>query len=128
MLGGRTEIPDVRIAVAGKQRVARQLVAGPLADDGAGDVADIVLIEAQQGTEPRSGQRRARACEPIIVQAAEIDPFLEVDLRVSRCLQRAIPAMRRIDVIGPDDLRVAAFFLSHAVASSDRCQRGKALS
>jgi hypothetical protein len=33
MLGCRTEIPDVRVAVAGQERIAGQLVARPLADD-----------------------------------------------------------------------------------------------
>ena len=108
MLRRRAEIPDVRIAVAGEQRVARQLVARPLADDGARRVADVVLVEAQQRAEPRVRERRARAREAVVVQPAEIDALLEVDLRVARRLQRAIPAVMRIDVVGPDDLRLGA--------------------
>ena len=55
------EVPDVRIAVAGQQRVARELVARPLADHGAGRVADVVLVEAQQRAEARVARAR-RAC------------------------------------------------------------------
>ena len=63
VLGGRAEVPDVRVAVAGEQRVARQLVARPFADHGAGGVADVVLVEAQQRAQP--GVARApRACAP----------------------------------------------------------------
>jgi hypothetical protein len=36
---------------------------------------------------------------------------------MSRRLQRTIPAMVRIDGVGPDDFRIAAFFSGHAVAS-----------
>ena len=84
MLRGRAEVPDVGVAVAGEQRIARQLVARPFADDGAGGVADVVLVEAQQRAEARVRQRGARAREAVIVQAAEVDAFLEVDLRCDR--------------------------------------------
>ena len=92
VLRRRAEVPDVRIAVAGEQRVARQLVARPLADHGAGRVADVVLVEAQQRAQPGVGERRARAREPVVVQPAEVDALLEVDLRVARRLQRPVPA------------------------------------
>ena len=45
--------------------VASHLVARPFADHRAGDVADVVLIEAQQRAEARFGERRTRACEPV---------------------------------------------------------------
>ena len=84
MPGGRAEIPDVGVAVAGQQRVARELVARPFADHGAGGVADVVLVEGQQRTQPGIGQRRARAREAVVVQPAEIDALLEIDLGVAR--------------------------------------------
>ena len=52
VLGGRAEVPDVRIAAAGQQRVAGHLVAGPLADVGARDVADVVEVEEQDARRP----------------------------------------------------------------------------
>ena len=99
MLRRRAEVPDVRIAVAGEQRIARQLVARPFADHRARRVADVVLVEAQQRAEPGCGERGARAREPVVVQAAEVDALLEVDLRVARRLQRPVPAVMRIDVV-----------------------------
>ena len=92
VLRGGAEVPDVRIAVAGKQGVAQQLVARPLADDGARGVANVVLVERQQSAESRGRERLARARETVVVQPAEIDAFLEVDLRVAGRLQRPVPA------------------------------------
>src|SRR6185369_5570994 len=119
VFGGRTEIPDIRVAVAGEQRVARQLVACPFADHGAGGVADVVLVEAQQRAQPRLGQGRPRAGQPVVVQPAEIDPLLEVDLHVARRLQRPVPAVMRIDVIGSDDLWLACLLLCHKWSAPD---------
>ena len=53
MHGGRAEVPDDRILVAGQQREAAELVALPLADLGAGEVADVVDVEEQQRAELR---------------------------------------------------------------------------
>ena len=58
VLGGRAEVPDVRIAAAGQQRVAGHLVARPLADVGARDVADVVEVEQQDGADVRRLERR----------------------------------------------------------------------
>src|SRR5688572_25373458 len=80
------EIPDVRIARAGEQRIARELVARPLADHGAGGVADVVLVEGEQRAEARVRERGTRAREAVVVQAAEIDALLEINLRASRRL------------------------------------------
>src|SRR5205085_11530609 len=85
-----------RLAVAGEQAPARELVARPLADDGAGDVADVVLVEHEQRAEAGRRERRPRAREAIGVEAAEVDALLEVDLHVTRRLQRTIPAVTRI--------------------------------
>ena len=53
VLGGRAEVPEHRIALARQQHAARALVARPLADVGARDVADVVLVEQQHRAEAR---------------------------------------------------------------------------
>src|SRR5438093_3954980 len=97
---GRTEIPDPRLAVAGQQAPARELVARPLADDGAGEIADVVLVEHEERAEARVRKRLARAAEPIGVEAMEIHALLEVDLRVTGRLQRPVPTMAGMHVGG----------------------------
>ena len=47
VLGRRAEVPQHRVALARQQHAARALVAGPLADVRARDVADVVLVEQQ---------------------------------------------------------------------------------
>ena len=79
MLGRRAEIPEMRLGIAGEQRIAGELVARPIADDRRGHVADIVLVEAQQRAEARLRQRRARSRQAIAVETAEIDALLEID-------------------------------------------------
>ena len=44
VLGRRAEVPEVRLAAAGQEREARHLVARPLPDVGARDVADVVEV------------------------------------------------------------------------------------
>src|SRR5262245_13465040 len=105
VLGRRAEVPDVRVAVAGEERVAGELVARPLADHRAGRVADVVLVEAEQRAEPRLCERGARARQPVVVQPAKVDALLEVDLGVPGRLQRPVPAVVWIDLVGPYDLR-----------------------
>ena len=61
MLRGRAEVPDVRLAAAGEQHVAGHLVARPLADLGAADVADVVVVEEQQRAELGGLEGRSRA-------------------------------------------------------------------
>src|SRR5258706_2002119 len=85
---GAAEVPDVRLAGAGKERVARQLVARPLADHGAGGVADVVLVEGEQRAQAGLRERGARARKAVVMQPPEIDSLLEVDLRAPRRLQR----------------------------------------
>src|SRR5512134_2451230 len=106
MLRGRAEIPDIRIAVARDQRVAQQLVARPLADDRARRVTNIVLVEGQQRAESATRERLAHARESVVVQPAEIDALLEVDLRVTGRLQRALPLVMRVDVVALNLLRL----------------------
>src|SRR3954469_558722 len=116
MARGAAEVPDVRIAIAGQERIARQLIARPLADHRAGGVADVVLVERKQRTEAGPCERRASAREAIVVQAPEIDALLEIDLRAPGGLQRPIPAMLRIDA-------VRTFPLCHASSSNDSSRR-----
>src|SRR5205809_1406953 len=110
VLGRAAEIPDVRVARAGKQRVARQLVARPFADDGARGVAYVVLVEREQRTQARGRERSAHTREAVVVQPPEVEAFLEVDLGVARRLQRALPVVVRIDVVRPYDSRLGGFF------------------
>jgi len=46
--GGRAEIPQMRLAVAGQHCETAHLVASPLADVRASHVADVVVVEHQQ--------------------------------------------------------------------------------
>src|SRR5206468_11373476 len=80
--------------------------------------ADVVLVEGKERAEPGARQRGARAREPIIVQPAEIDPFLEIDLGMPRRLQRPVPAVMRIDVVGPDDFRRVPLLPCHRACPS----------
>ena len=79
LLGGRAEVPQVRLAGPGQQREARDLVARPLADGGARDVPDVVHVEQQQRAQVRRLERGAGARQPVVAQAAEVDALLEVD-------------------------------------------------
>ena len=54
VLGGRAEVPQHRVALARQQHAARALVARPLADVRARDVADVVLVEQQHRAEART--------------------------------------------------------------------------
>ena len=49
MSRGRTEIPQMRFGVTGKQRIASDLVARPFPNRGRRDVTDIVVVETEQG-------------------------------------------------------------------------------
>ena len=100
--GGRAEIPQDRVAVAGQQRPAAELVALPLADLGRGDVADVVDVEDQQRAELGFLQRLLDAAQPVAVEAAVIDPFLEIDPHGAERRQRPAPVVAWIDVVGAD--------------------------
>jgi len=76
------------VPVSSEYRVS--LFACPLADDGARDVADVVLVEAEQRTQSGIRERGARARETIIVESAKVDTLLEIDLRVAGRLQRPV--------------------------------------
>ena len=64
---------------AREQHPARVLVARPLADVRARDVADVVRVEQQQRTEVGGLERRLRPREPVGAQLGEVDPLLPVD-------------------------------------------------
>src|SRR5258708_12813012 len=115
--GGAAEVPDVRIAVAGQKRIARELVARPLADHGAGGVTDVVLVERKQRSQARLGERGARARKTVVVQPPQIDALLEVDLAASRRLPPPVPAVLRVDVVRAHDARLRTpAFLCHAAS------------
>jgi len=120
VLRRRAEIPDVGIAVAGQQRVACELVAGPFADDRARDIADVVLVETEQRAQTGACEGGAGARQPIVMQPAEIDALLEIDLGVARRLQRPIPAVMRIDVVGADAPGFCGFLPRH-YSIPDQC-------
>ena len=80
VLGGRAEVPDVRIAAARQQRVAGHLVARPLADVGARDVADVVEVEQQDRAEVGGGQRVAGARRAVGAQPLDVPALFPVDV------------------------------------------------
>ncbi len=107
MDGGRAEIPQDRLAGAGEQRPAAELVALPLADLGRGDVADVVDVEHEQRAEVGFLQRLLDACEPIAVQPPIVDALLEIDPHGAERRQRAAPVVARIDILGAELQRLA---------------------
>src|SRR5438128_1323596 len=104
MFGRAAEIPDVRVAVSGEPRIARELVARPFADNGARRIADIVLVEGKQRAHARPGEGGPHARQAVIVQPPEVYALLEIDLRVARRPDGPLPVVVRIDVVRPDDL------------------------
>ena len=60
MAGSGTEVPEDRVVAAREEREARVLVARPLADVRARDVADVVRVEEQQRPEVGCVERRLR--------------------------------------------------------------------
>ena len=100
MDGGGSEVPQVRLPVPGEQREAAHLVARPFADDRAGQVADVVVVEAEHRAELRAGERLAGAREPVVVQAAEVDALLEVDRGMAVRGDLAAPVVPRLQGLG----------------------------
>ena len=97
---GGAEVPHPGLAVAGEQAPAGQLVAGPLADHGARDVADVVLVEDQQRAQARLGERAPGAGDAVVVEAAEVHALLEIHLGVARGLDGPVPPVLRVDRVG----------------------------
>ncbi len=84
MLRGRAEVPDVRVAAPRLEGVAGHLVARPLADVGARDVADVVEVEQQDGAD-LGGVERARArVRTDSPQAVDVPALLPVDIHRAR--------------------------------------------
>src|SRR3712207_8274475 len=50
VLGGRAEVPDVRLPGPGQQHEPGELVARPLTQVGGGDVADVVHVRSEEHT------------------------------------------------------------------------------
>ena len=80
VLRGRAEVPDVRVTAPRQEGVAGHLVARPLADVGARDVADVVEVEQQDGAEVGGVERRRAPAEPIGSQAIDVPALLPVDV------------------------------------------------
>src|SRR5262245_14277215 len=100
MPGGRAEVPHPGLAVASEQTPARELVARPFTDDRARDVADVVLVEHEQGAETRGGQGLAHPPQAVAVQTPKVHTLLEVDLGVTGGLERAVPPVTGIGEAG----------------------------
>src|SRR5262249_12768617 len=123
MARGGAEVPHPRIAVAGKERIADDVVARPLACYRAGDVADVVLVEHEQGAQSRARERAADPGEAVVVEPPEIHALLEVHLHVPRSLDGAVPAMLRIRRLGHGVLvRCGSWLASHGVSSLPSCK------
>lgn len=65
VFGGRSEVPQHRLAAPCQQAVAADLVAHPLADLGGGDVTDVVHVKAEQRTELGRLERRPGTGKPV---------------------------------------------------------------
>ena len=76
--GGGPEVPEDRVGTAREQREACVLVARPLADVRARDVADVVRVEQQDRAELRSLERCPGTVEPLPAQPREVDALLPV--------------------------------------------------
>ncbi len=100
----RPEIPDDRRAALGQERKPTELVALPLADLGARDVADVVDVEQQQRPALGVGKRLLRPRQPIALQPAKIDPGLEVDPHPAGRRQLALPVPVRLEILSPGRL------------------------
>src|SRR5262244_4068632 len=116
--GRRAEAPHPGLPVAGEQAPADQLVAGPLADDGAGDVADVVLVEHEERAEAGASERLAGAPQAVGVQAPEVDALLEVHLHAAGRLDGPVPAMLGVDGIGRDGAGLDGGLTGHGASSA----------
>ncbi len=79
VLRRRAEVPEHRVALARKQHAPRALVARPLADVRARDVADVVLVEEENRAQLGVAQRRPRLLQPLAPEPGEVDPLLPID-------------------------------------------------
>src|SRR5262249_50722531 len=72
----------------------------------AGEIADVVVVEAEERAEPGGRQRLAGAVQPVGVQAPEVDPLLEVHRRVPRGGDLARPIVSGLERLGRDGFRL----------------------
>src|SRR6185437_10069041 len=84
-----------------------EVVAFPLADLARDDVAEVVDVADEQRAEFGILQRLLDAAEPVAVQPAIVDAFLEIDAHGAERRQSAAPIVARVDVLGADLQRVA---------------------
>src|SRR5882757_4041724 len=101
MGGGGAKIPQMGLPVAGKYREAAEFIARPLADSGGGDVADVVVVEAQQCAESGIADGLPGAAQAVTVETPKIDALLEIDIHDPMSVE-ARPIVMRIDILGPD--------------------------
>ena len=95
----RTEIPQMWSLVAYQQRIAGDLVARPFADDCGSEIADVVVVEAQQRAEIGRGQRFLRAGQPVFMQPVEIDTLFKIDPRMPRRRDGTIPVVVGVQIV-----------------------------
>ena len=98
MRGGGAEIPQMRVLIAHQHGVTRHLVARPFPDHGRGEIADIVVVEAQDRAEIGIRQRFLRPRQAVFVQPREIHPLFEIDRRMTRCRNRAVPFIMGVQI------------------------------
>src|SRR5439155_3782829 len=112
-----TEIPNPGVAVSGEQAVPDQLVARPLADNGARDIANVVLIETQHRAQPGLAQRLTGPREAIAVQAPKLDALFEIHLGRARSLKWPVPAVCRLEIVLVDGEEIRfTHLLRHGVS------------
>ena len=92
--GGGAEVPEDRVGAPREQGEARVLVASPLADVRARDVADVVRVEQQDRAELRALEGCPGTFEPLPAQAREVEALLPVHCprRVGRPVRTAARA------------------------------------
>jgi hypothetical protein len=79
MLGRRSEIPQNRFVVLGKEGEAIRFVLRPGADVSGGDIADIIHVEAEHGAHLGFLEKSFGAGEALPAQAIEVDTILPIN-------------------------------------------------
>src|ERR1700733_2601492 len=91
----------MRFAVSAQHCETAEFIARPLADCGRGDVADVVIVEAQHGAERRIADRLPSPPQAIAMQSSKIDALLEIDIHDPMSVE-ARPVVMRVDILGFD--------------------------
>ena len=120
VLRRRAEVPEHRVTFSRQDHTPCALVAGPLADVRARDVANVVLVEEKQCAELGVPQRLPRFLQPLRPELGEVDPLLPVDSHrrsargdVHRLIPRSSPPSRRSRPV------------LHRQTSATRCRRDR---